>query len=105
MTSTPPCDRAGRTWASEMEGTKRLILGDEYDEELWATLGAVLKGLGGVVGQEWHGTGGSQEIDHFVVAVGDQEVVVEAETFVGITVSGPPDLVDELQRLVAERGT
>ena len=46
----------------QMEGTA-LILGDEYDEELWATLGAVLKGLGGR--RAGMALWDSQEIDHF----------------------------------------
>jgi hypothetical protein len=41
--------------------TKTIVLGDEYDDELWATLSRVLRNLGARVSSDF-AVGGSQEL-------------------------------------------
>lgn len=81
-----------------------LVLGDEYDEELRRRLISSLKTMGAVVDQaaERH-IGGSQELETLCVNVGDEKLLIEAETFIGLSVIGPADLVQRLAAMVQVR--
>lgn len=85
------------------EITKTIILGAEYDESLRNALRVVLVGHGGACVESLFGVGGSQEIETFSVRLGDDLVVVEAETYVGISISGPQNLVSEIALEVKRR--
>lgn len=80
-----------------------LVLGDEYDNALREVLRAVLENSGAVeIDKSW-GVGGSQEIERLVVALGDASISIEAETFVGITISGPKGVVEDIALQVKRR--
>lgn len=76
--------------------TKTVILGPEYDEALQAAVMAALTALGGVMTVDDWGVGGSQELSTRVFRVDGQEVTVEAETYIGLSLSGPDALVDRV---------
>ncbi|MCI0564948.1 MAG: hypothetical protein MN733_41305 [Nitrososphaera sp.] len=82
---------------------KTVILGREYEEAVWQSLRSVLKDLGGVVEDENWGVGGSQELTSADVIVGGQHITVEAETYIGISVSGESELIDQIQAAVVSR--
>jgi hypothetical protein len=69
------------------------IVGPEHDEALFARLGVVLSKLGYRLGSSWDGVGGSQEISHWEIAGLGGNLVVESETYIGLSVSGPAELV------------
>lgn len=85
------------------EGTaSTAILGDEYDEQLREKLAKALREMGAVLdGHDWS-VAGSQEIDSYSVTIADQHLLVEAETFVGLSISGSRGLVDEVMAHLAK---
>jgi hypothetical protein len=79
---------------------KTVLLGAEHDDAMRSALRDVLVRLGGkVLSGDW-GVGGSQELETLQIQVGGDTVVVEAETFVGLSVRGPEDLVERIQELL-----
>jgi len=80
-----------------------VILGDEYDDKLRAALRAVLKENNAVGLVPSWGVGGSQELETLRVRLGDDLIVIEAETFVGLSLTGRKVAVENLARKVRER--
>lgn len=77
-----------------------LVLGDEYDVELRAALSETLRELGGAAVGQWRGVGGSQEIKTMSVMIDGKKLDVEAETYIGLSVSGDATLVEKIAALV-----
>ena len=77
---------------------ERWIVGAEYDGRLFAALGTSLRALGYNVDAESWGVGGSQEVSSWKVRGPKGNLLVEAETYIGLSVCGEPDLVGELRR-------
>ena len=78
----------------------KVILGDEYDEDLKDALRSAIKKLGGVVaGKDWS-IGGSQELLEVVVKFGDSSVVIESETYEGLSIRGEKSIVEKLSEMV-----
>lgn len=87
------------TWGSDMNthaGQKRIVLGAEYDKKLVEELLATLRECGARAIDQWAGVGGSQEVQRLDVVVGDEVIAVEAETYIGLTISGDANLVDRV---------
>jgi hypothetical protein len=85
------------------ETSKTIVLGSEYDQKLREALLATLDELAGrAVNRSW-GVGGSQELEQLDVAIGNETIVVEAETYIGLTIHGGSALVDRIAGLVRER--
>lgn len=82
---------------------KKLVLGDEYDDALRQALLDCLTGLGADITARQFGLGGSQIIETTKVSLGKDLLVVEAETYVGLSISGESRLVDRVAALVSER--
>ena len=83
--------------------TATLILGPEFDDSLRADLKMVLSDLGATFGQLDWSVGGSQEIESMKVSVYGQSLLIEAETYVGLSISGPGQLVAEIERRIKAR--
>ncbi|HWU77784.1 MAG TPA: hypothetical protein VN043_14885 [Rhodanobacter sp.] len=81
-------------------GHEFVVLGNEHDEVLRECVMRVLQSLGGSVVDRSTGIGGSQEIETLKVDLHGDMLVVEAETFVGLGISGPTRLVQKIARLV-----
>jgi len=80
-----------------------ITLGDEYDDTLRETLRIVLARNGAVMNESsWH-IGGSQEIESQNVEIEGAKITIEAETFVGLTISGPKPIIDKLACEVHEK--
>ena len=81
-----------------MKLEKTVVLGTEYDDELRDALRDVLIEMGGnVQGSEWT-MGGSQELDSAAVRFGEELIIVESETYVGLSITGPEDLVNRIEQ-------
>lgn len=79
---------------------KTLILGAEYDDALREALLNVLVRLGAKdLSHDW-GVGGSQELETAEVEIGAGRVVVKAETFIGLSIHGPIELVERIRAMV-----
>ena len=77
-----------------------LVLGKEYDRRIWSALREVFQRLGAVEGKESWGLAGSQEIQSFSATIEGRTVSVEAETYIGISVTGPKELIEAIARMV-----
>jgi hypothetical protein len=77
--------------------------GPEYDNVIKARLKAVLLELDYRPSNTWWGVGGSQEISHweFTGALGN--LTVEAETYIGLTITGPTAAVREVRARMASQ--
>ncbi len=80
---------------------KTIILGPEYDEGTRRALKAVLLRLGATGTKGSWDVGGSQEIEALLVSLDGHSLIVESETYVGLTITGDEDLVDRVANLVA----
>jgi hypothetical protein len=82
---------------------KKIILGDEYDEDLKGVVRKVLIENGAVeLDKSWN-LGGSQEIETLQIKLGDEVITVEAETFIGLTIEGPEPLVENLAKKIVDQ--
>lgn len=84
---------------TEVSATIRL--GDEFDQDVRLRLQRVLRELGAEPGQSFWGVGGSQEISRLSCRVLGHEITIEAETYMGLSVSGPQGLIEEIERRVS----
>ncbi len=82
---------------------KKVVLGSEYDDGLRQAVMDCLSDLGATIdGRQW-GLGGSQILETLKLSLGRDVIVVEAETYVGLSVSGSARLVDRVAAIVRER--
>ncbi len=79
-----------------------VVLGDEDDDRLRDVLKKVLKGLGGKQRGSSLGLGGSQVIEELEVELDGELLHVEAETYMGLSITGLPKLVRRIRDLVNE---
>lgn len=80
-----------------------VVLGDEFDESLRQKLVDVLRRAGAC--QPAKGdriTVGSQDLEELDVTIGGRGLHIEAETYVGLSITGPADLVEQVRRLVLQ---
>jgi hypothetical protein len=77
--------------------TEKWIVGAEYDEVALARLKRALGCLQYEVRDRWSGMAGSQDIQQLTVACPKGQLVVESETYVGLSVEGLPSLLAELK--------
>lgn len=80
-----------------------VVLGEEHDDRLREVLAKVLKGLGATRRSSNWGLGGSQVIEYLDVELDGALLHVEAETYVGLSITGHPPLVRRVRDLVHER--
>lgn len=89
------------TDASSLQKTQ--ILGDEYDEALRGRLREVLLTAGAKIIESKWGMAGSQDILTVEVDVDGQQLIVESETYIGLSITGPGSLVDWVVAEMAEK--
>jgi hypothetical protein len=81
--------------------TKTIILGDEFDDVLKDRLINKLKLLGAIpLSSDWS-VAGSQELSSLSVRLGNEVIEIASETFIGLSISGPDELVDEIAAFLA----
>ena len=67
-----------------------VVLGEEHDDRLREVLGKVLKGLGATQRSSSWGLGGSQVVESLDVILDGELLHVEAETYMGLSITGSP---------------
>ncbi len=72
------------------------------DESVMPRLRAALDAIGAVEVEAAWRVVGSQELDRVTYAIGAVRLVVEVETYVGITLVGPTELVARIVTLVSD---
>ena len=83
--------------------TKTIVLGTEFDEPLRKILAEVMRELGARTLDTSWGLGGSQELTTAKMTIKGKVVDVESETYIGLSISGDEDLVDEIAGRVAQK--
>ncbi|KSB90266.1 hypothetical protein AS593_20435 [Caulobacter vibrioides] len=73
-------------------------LGDEYDRDLRAALLTALLEAGATLKDRWSGVAGSQDVSHEEWDTAHGVVVVEAETYIGLSIEGPEAAVTPIVR-------
>ena len=81
---------------------KTVVLGPEYDDDLLIALRCVARELGGKLVSKRHLAAGSQNLTSSKIQIGIQRIVVERETYVGLSIRGPADLVERIAAMVRE---
>jgi hypothetical protein len=81
-------------------GNDTWVVGAEYDTASFKKLKVALHALGYHIGSESFGVGGSQAISTWHVSGPAGALVVESETYVGLTVRGPKELVAQVKESV-----
>jgi len=82
---------------------KKLVLGSEYDDALRHALLDCLASLGADLAARQWGLGGSQIIETMKISLGRDLLVVEAETYVGLSISGEARVVDRVAVALAAK--
>ena len=75
---------------------KSVIVGNEYDPHIRSKLVEVLGKLDAKCAKESWAVVGSQEIFVSQFTINGKDIEIESETFVGITISGPEDIVNKV---------
>ena len=83
------------------EATERWEVADEHNDEAFARLGRALGVLGFDVADKLSGVGGSQDYSRWELQSADGSVVVEAETYLGLSVAGSAELVRRVREQFA----
>jgi len=73
---------------------KTILLGAEHDAVLREALVAVLRELGAEKPEHEWAVAGSQELEQLEVTLGAQRLRIVSETYVGLSLTGPAELVD-----------
>ena len=76
---------------------RKWVVGDEYDEVVFARLKRVLGDLHYSVRDQWSGLAGSQDIQQWTAVSPSGQLTIESETYVGLSVKGPPSVIADLQ--------
>ena len=77
--------------------TEQWVVGPENDEQLFRRLGGVLRAMGFELDTKWDGIAGSQDISHWEVTSKEGALVVESETYMGLSIHGPAELVRRIR--------
>lgn len=71
-------------------------IGKEFDENLLHRLEVILKNMGGIQISEESSVVGSQDLWCKKIKINDQILEIESETYVGISITGPEQLVESV---------
>jgi hypothetical protein len=81
----------------EISAIKEAILGPECDAELLARLKSAVLAAKGTMSEASYVVAGSQEIITYGIALPDGELTATSETYVGLSIKGPAQLVKQLE--------
>lgn len=76
---------------------RKWVVGDEYDEVIFARLKHALGDLHYSIRDQWSGLAGSQDIQQWTWVSPSGQLTIESETYVGLSVEGPPSLIADLK--------
>jgi hypothetical protein len=83
--------------------SKTIVLGPEYDERLQSAVLGVIAELGGMVDAAKWAMGGSQEIVTCNIALSELNLILETETYIGLSISGDEATVEDIAQRVQDR--
>lgn len=74
----------------------KVVLGNEWDERTLALLFDVIMKMNGVIESSLSGVGGSQDVRLYNVKLREKLLFVEVETYMGISIIGDDELINEI---------
>ena len=77
-----------------------VLLGDEYDDFLFETLINILKSMGAKYKSSLDDIIGSQDISKFIVNLSNEEIIIERETYIGLTITGNKKIINNIVSLI-----
>ncbi len=82
---------------------KTIVLGDEFDDDLRSVLVEVMRDMGAkTVDSDWSVVG-SQELETAKLELRGKMVDVESETYIGLSITGDENDVDEIANRVSQK--
>ncbi|MCZ4432168.1 hypothetical protein O3S81_20885 [Agrobacterium sp. SOY23] len=75
---------------------RTVILGPEYDQHLRATIMEVMRQLGASFESRNWSVAGSQEIETVQARLAGHEITIEAETYIGLSITGDENTISEI---------
>ncbi|PHR50040.1 MAG: hypothetical protein COA32_02590 [Fluviicola sp.] len=79
---------------------KTVVLGNEYDSDLIERLKTVLLNMNPELKERIEGIAGSQDFIEYKFVFNGKELIINIETYVGISLKGPSKLVDSISNKV-----
>ena len=73
-----------------------LRIGEEHEPALLSRLRSAVASLGGTMTESHWAVGGSQEITKYEISLPGGAVEAEAETYIGLSLRGPAQLVQQV---------
>lgn len=86
-----------------LDGIHTIVLGPEHDPALRSAVIEVLRELDAELQDRSWGVAGSQEVERVVARLPMGTIVVESETYAGLSISGPMALVERVVTLVRQK--
>jgi hypothetical protein len=83
-----PEGKLAQVWGLMTSQPMTIRLGDEFDDALRDAVRTALVDMAVVPGEVSWGVGGSQEIETLQAVIDGERVIIEAETYAGLTVMG-----------------
>ncbi len=77
---------------------KTLILGDEYDDNLREKLMHFLKKNDAIILDTTQQIAGSQDIEILTVSLFEHNIIIEAETYIGLSITGSEEIIEYIQK-------
>ncbi|MCF6345180.1 MAG: hypothetical protein L3J00_01780 [Thiomicrorhabdus sp.] len=77
---------------------KTLILGDEYDDKLREKLMHFLQTNNAIILNTTQQIAGSQDIETLTVSLFGHNITIEAETYIGLSITGPEKVIEYVQK-------
>jgi len=82
--------------------TVTVILGPEYDQHLRVTVMEVMRELDASIESRNWSVAGSQEIETVQAQLYGNAITIEAETYIGLSITGEENMIDEISKRVKQ---
>ena len=82
--------------------TATVLLGPEYDQHLRATVMEVMRQLGASIESRNWCVAGSQEIETVQAQLAGNAITIEAETYIGLSITGEENIINEISKRVKQ---
>ncbi|MBG0510654.1 hypothetical protein [Agrobacterium leguminum] len=82
--------------------TVTVILGPEYDQHLRAAVMEVMRQLGASIESRNWAVAGSQEIETVQAQLAGNAITIEAETYIGLSITGEENMINEISKRVKQ---
>jgi hypothetical protein len=82
--------------------TVTVILGPEHDQHLRTAVMEVMRQLGASIESRNWAVAGSQEIETVQAQLAGNAITIEAETYIGLSITGEENMINEISKRVKQ---